>query len=649
MESEESIGSLVRRLETEYITGQTLSSKYVETSLYDDVSKIYAYLESKHTSGEVDALEREKPFFNIVLAARNIWFRATDLDRKNIRVKATKSEDVINQYVATALLQDWMRRENFGQFLNDWGINSSGFNECVIKFVEKGGRLVPSVVPWVRIICDSINFKDNPKIEILELTEAQLRNNPDYDQKMVEGLCESLSTRKTVERSQKDNKTGYVRIYEVHGEFSQAVYNSAKGIKTTKEDEDIYFQQMHVVSFVANEKGDTYDDYTLYCGKEKDPYMLTALLPEVDGSIALRGAVKNLFEAQWMINHTVKAIKDQLDLASKLIYQTSDGNFVGQNALSSIENGDILIHQPNQSLTQVQNNAHDITSLQNFGQQWKTIANEINGISEAMTGANPPSGTAWRQTQALLTESHSLFEIMTENKGLAVEQMLRQFVIPFIKKKLKNSKEIATTLEAHGIQKIDTMYLKQSAIKAMLNEDINSILNGQPPKQDLNGATQQAQQSQQAQGSQRFLKPSDISDTTWNDILKDMEWDLECDITGEDAPDKDDLTTLTTVLQTISANPRVLYDPNAKLIFNKILSVAGGMSPLELADAQPFIVPPTKRFTETLDYKDAPEDIKRQMEEQQGFQPSQQQPPQPTASAPNAGSSAVIGGLPVKK
>lgn len=580
----QSIGGLVRQLESEYVSGQTLSSKYVQTSLYDDVSKIYAYLESKHTTGDTDSLGRDKPFFNVVLAARNIWFRSTDIDRKDIKIRATKSSDVINQYVATALIQDWMRKENFGQFLNDWGINSAGFNESVVKFVEKDGRLIPSVVPWVRIICDSINFKDNPKIEILEVTESQLRKNKNYDQDMVNDLCSAISTRKTVEGAQKDNKSGYIRIYEVHGEFSQAVYNQAKGLEIKDGDDDIYFQQIHVISFVAN-KTSEYEDFTLYCGKEKDPYILTALLPEIDGSIALRGAVKNLFETQWMVNHSVKSIKDQLDLASKLIFQTSDGTFVGQNALSSIETGDILIHRINEPLTQVANVSHDTVQTQNFGSMWKSLGNEINGISEQMLGATAKSGTAWRQTEALLQESHSLFEIMTENKGLVVEQMFREYVIPFLKRKLNNSKEIVAMLSDHGIDKIEAMYVKKEATKRMIDKDIEAILNGEPPTQDLTGATQGVKEEMSSMGSQRFLKPSEVSDKTWKDIFKDMEWDLEIDVTGENT-DKDAMTTLNTLL-TIITDPvrsQALETPKGKLVFNKILELTGTVSPIELSE-----------------------------------------------------------------
>src|SRR6185503_15451255 len=132
--------------------------KYVQFSLSEDINKIYAYLESKHISGDTDSMGREKPFFNIVLAARNIWYRATDIDRKNIKVRPTKSQDDIGAFLATVHLQDWMRRENFGTFLNSWGINSAGFNETVLKFVEQDGKLIPSVIPWNRLICDSIDF-----------------------------------------------------------------------------------------------------------------------------------------------------------------------------------------------------------------------------------------------------------------------------------------------------------------------------------------------------------------------------------------------------------------------------------------------------------------------------------------------------------
>ena len=80
----ESLHSLVREAQENLTRGADKIGDYVEWSLYDTIQRIYAYLNSKHISGSTDSLGRDKPFFNIVSAAVNIWYRATDIDRKDI-------------------------------------------------------------------------------------------------------------------------------------------------------------------------------------------------------------------------------------------------------------------------------------------------------------------------------------------------------------------------------------------------------------------------------------------------------------------------------------------------------------------------------------------------------------------------------------
>lgn len=577
------VGALVREAKQNYTFGYTQKSQHVQDSLYDDVNRIEAYLNSKHTSGDQDSLGRDKPFFNICLAARNIWFRATDLDRKHML--NIQDKNALLALIAKIYLQAWMDKNNFGQFLNNWGLNSAAYNESVVKFVEQDGELVATVVPWTRLICDPVDFVNNPKIEILELTPGQLRQKEGYDQEKVKELLDDLTTRKNFNGQNKDNKADYIRLYEVHGLLPKS-YLTGK-----EEDEDTYVQQMHVITFTTTKKKGDIKDYTLISGREeKDPYMLTALLPEVDGSIGLNGAVKNLFDAQWMQNHSVKMIKDHVDLASKLIFATSDGNFTGQNALTSIETGDILIHAINQPITQLNNSSHDITQIQNFQNQWKVLANEINGISEAMLGQNPPSGSAWRQTQALLNESHSLFETMTENKGLAIEQMLRNYILPYIKRKLKNTKELVATLEANDIKKIDGRYVNNQATKAV-NEAIKKVVlsGGVVTPEEQAMATQMAQEKIKGgldeMEAVRSFKPSEITDETWADLFEDMEWDVHINITGEASNDENMIATLTTMLQVLGT-PQGLdalkNNPTFALLVNRILSTTGQMNPIEL-------------------------------------------------------------------
>lgn len=575
------ICELVRKAENDYTSGSTLISKYVEFSLKDNVEKIEAYKNSKHISGDTDSLGREKPFFNIVTSTSNIWFRATDIDRKNIKVRATKESNYINSLLASIKLQECFRKDNFGIWLNQWGRTLADYGTAVSKHVEKNGNMVSTVVPWNRLIIDAVDMYAAPIIEKLYLKPSELRANKAYDQKVVKQIIDATVARKTLSGEQKDSKSDYIELYEVHGELEEEYL---LGEEKTETENEKYVQQMHVVCFVQGENGE-YDDYTLYKGREeKSPYYITHLIEE-DGRVMAIGAIERLFEAQWMVNHSAKAIKDQLDIASKLIFQTSDGNFVGQNVLTNLENGDVMIHAPNQPLTQANNSSHDIQSLQAFSADWQSQANKTAGISEAMQG-EVKSGAAWRQTEAILQESHSLFELMTENKGLALEEIIKIFYIPFIKKQLDTTDEITATLSDYGMKEIERIYIKNKSIEESNKKNLEMIMNPEAPL-NFTSPEMEAQGIQQGlntTGAQRFIKPSEVGDATWKDIFKDMEWELEIDITGEQRDTQAAMTTLTTLYQSLVQNPS--EQDSAKMVRNKILELTGVVSPIELQTLQ---------------------------------------------------------------
>jgi len=591
-----SVADLVRKMEDEDQTGNTKMSKYVTFSMRETIEKVDAYLNSKHTSGDKDSMGRDKPFFNIVTAAVNIWYRATDIDRKNIILRATRQDQHVLAFIVTILLQEYMRKSAFGKFLNEWGRVLARYGSAILKFIEKDGELFSEVMPWNRMLVDPVDFDNNIKVERLWFTVAQLRAKKEYDQILVEELINAQTIRKTLDGQKTDNKSNYIEVFELHGELSLAYLTDKES------DEDTYVDQTHVISYVAKKEGATsdkkFDDFTLYAGREsKSPYMITHLIKE-DGRTLSIGAVEHLFESQWMVNHNAKAIKDQLDLASKLIFQTSDGNFIGQNVLNSIENGQVLIWSSKDGgspLTQVQNNSHDISALQSYGSQWKDNGREINGIAESMV-QQAKSGAAWRQTRAELQEAHSLFELMIENKGLDLEIIMIKRILPYLKKKMDTTDEIAAILEEHKINKLDSMYVPAEATKRVNKQIKDDILNKTPedieagnlfpPEQQQENMASEEQAIQKALnvfGSQRFIKPSDISTKTWKTVLKDFEWDVEIDVTGESKDKEAILTTLTTVLQTIGTNPLILQDPNMKMLFNKILSETGAISPIEIS------------------------------------------------------------------
>lgn len=585
----QTIGELVRKLESDDREGTTTISKYVEFNQRENLEKIDAYLNSRHISGETDSKGREKPFFNIVTAATNIWYRATDLDSKHIKIIPTKTSDEISSFLATVQLQDWMRRKKFGQFLNEWGLSLARYGSSILKFVEKDGELYFNVMPWPNMIVDPVDFDSNPKVEKIWLTPAQILKREEYDQELVKKLIHDLETRETSSGEQKDTKDEYIPLYEVHGEMPLSYLTG------DDKDDDIYQQQMHVMTFIdKKEEGKEWEDYSLVAGREtRDPYMITHLI-KADGRTQSIGAVEHLFQAQWMQNHSAKVIKDNLDLASKLIFQTADGKFIGYNALESIETGDILVHSDNKPLTQIYNRA-DITAQQSYQEQWKRLGNEIAGISEAMLGAAPKSGTAWRQTEALLKESHDLFELMTENKTLHIKDMLTTYIIPHVKKKMDNTDEIVATLEEHQLEYVDSRFIPTKAIKEIKKKMKNDILSGNIAnyvgrdtlRERIDVGTQKItdtlKQFLRSMGNKRSFKPSDVSDETWKEVMKDLEWDLEYEITGESKDTQVMADTLSRVLQFIGNLQGRPMSDEEKLVFNKILSITHAVSPLELS------------------------------------------------------------------
>ena len=573
---QEKISEIIRRVETNFNTGQTQISEHVNFSLKDTLNKIDAYINSIHTSGKFDTLQRPKPFFNIVTAARNIWMRATDIDRKNIRIKASKAEDYLLAFLASIHLSEWMKK-GFGTFLNDWGRTLATYGSAIVKFVEKDGELSSEVIPWNRLIVDAVDFDANPVIEKLYLTPSQLRQSA-YDQEMVEALIEnSKTTRKIGAGQQKDNLSDFIEVYELHGKLPLSY------LTDDEDDEKTYQQQMHVVSF-SGQKGKN-DDFTLYSGREKqNPYVITHLIKE-DGRTLGIGAVEHLFEAQWMVNHTAKMIKDHLDLASKMFFQTADPNFLGKNNLF-VETGAIFTHSQGNPLTQV-NNKPDIVAMQSFGQQWEGIAKQISGTPEAVRGETMPSGTPYSLGALLSQQAGGLFELMTENKGLALEDMLRKFIIPHLKKKMDTSEEIAATLEGYQIKQLDKAFIPKEVIKQSNQKIKEDILSGRIAEQpDMMAIQSQIQGQLNETGNQRFIKPSEISTKKWKEVFKDLEWEVECEITNEAQDKQAVMQTLSTVLQTIAGNPMILQDPNARLIFNRILETAGNVSPIELNQAE---------------------------------------------------------------
>ncbi len=598
-----SVGEIVRKAETDWRTGTVQKSKYVKFNPLDTLNKIDAYLNSTHTTGAYDSRGRKKPFFNIVTAQANIWQRATDIDTSKIKFRGDNSKAWLNAILAKIFVRRWMRKAKFPQVLNEWGRVLARYGSGIVEIVESDRNLSISVLSWFSTIIDAREFDPNPKIKVLELTEAQLRERVStrgYNKDAVKALIEkgADATRHIMEGTQTDTKPGYYRLYEVHANLSREQLKVARGKQDDVKEPDKYafLPQLHVLSMVGEKKseGTEWKDFTLYAGVlKKGVHRLTHLIKEDDRTISI-GSVENQFMAQWMTNESVKAEKDAIEIASRLALQTADESLTGQNVLDDFMSGDIFVHRMNMPLTKVDLSKPDIQSIGMQREAWRGLGREINGISEAMLGIQPKAGTPAAQTAMMLRENYSLFELMTENKGLDVIDWMREDILPFIQRtELAHSDEIGEALEDEDIARIDAAFLKSEAIKRTNSDVLKSISANLDRIQEGKGAlpidvggmlqqhTSSIQDSLNMMGNTRYFKPSELTDAQWAKQLEGFGWDMEIDVTGEETDTAEAYGAMADSLALIM-NPMYATNEDAKAVVRKMLALKGGISPLTM-------------------------------------------------------------------
>lgn len=568
--------NLIKKQVDNYTLLPVKINSYWDFNMYETTEKIEAYMAGKFTGDIYDAQGNKKFFDNITIAPRNKWKSATDIDRKNIRVKAKHGNDFYRPKIFTGLFRDWMDKVQFNKYLNQWGEVLATYSTAVTKVVEKNGELHVTVIPFNRLVVDPINFHANPKIEKLEFTPAQLRLNPSYNQDAVEKLIESHSSAysQTLKGEDKDYNDTYIQLWEVHGEFPVSYLKLAENLEPTEKEKKTYAQQMHVISITQDKAGEN-EYHTLYSGREsKDPYRIAHLVECFGRTLGL-GPVELLFDAQEVVNTMNYKADRQLDLASKQFFQTDDASFEGTNVLTDLENGVVLRHQTNMPLTQVNNTSHDVNYLNVRADRAKMSAKEISNTPDVVMGNTLPSGTAWRQAEMLNQEAHDPFEYMLENKGNALEDLIREDVIPFLLKKLKKmDKETIGSFTPVELAIIDEAWVESVAAEQAAKLFLEGKLITQQMLDDVKAPIKAALARG---GTERFLKSD-----SWQEYWDGFEYEVEVEITGEASDKNAALTTINSVLMMLAKNPQMMSDPTTRLLVSRALEESGTISPVEL-------------------------------------------------------------------
>ena len=133
--------SVVEQQIDNYISEKVTITDAYQFSQYETIQQIENFMHSKFTSGQFDSRGNPKPFFNITKGKVNIAIRATDIDRKDIKMKETTSDDYFRSFVGSKYNQELMKKMRLQDYLNEWGEDLRTYGSVVTKVVEKKGGL----------------------------------------------------------------------------------------------------------------------------------------------------------------------------------------------------------------------------------------------------------------------------------------------------------------------------------------------------------------------------------------------------------------------------------------------------------------------------------------------------------------------------
>lgn len=530
-------------------------SKHVEIidglsyNQFETLKKIEFYWNSRYLNGQKDELGKTKPFYNISKLATNVATRATDLDIKDVRVTSDNPDDRVRSMILNHELKNWFKEANFSYTLNTFGKTRAKYGGALVKKTVIDGKLNIEVVDWKNVVTGQTSVEDEAIIEIHYMSPSELSKK--------RGIWENVD--EAIEFAKKRNKKSEtnedkITVYEVHGEFPQSLNPDIED-----GDENTYERMVY---FIAGENET--EQVVLWNEQEKEnPYRFLAW-DNVPGRALGIGVVEDGFEAQMWTNDAVMAEKNVMDLAGKVFIKTNSEQ-IGNNALTDLENGAVIKLEDGADANVMNLTPNSLPQFQNTIERWKAQYERATNTFDAVTGETLPSNTALGSVAIQSAQASSFFDYRREEAGIFWKNVLMDWVIPHLIKKINKKHILASDFSADEIKLIDTAFSINEA-NTRLKE---AVLSGKIVTQEEYDQAIEAFRTFIAEdGKRRYL---DVPE----DYFKGYEKKISIDITGESRNKQAQLQSLFTVFSQVAENPGILQDPNLNRIFNEMLELSG--------------------------------------------------------------------------
>ena len=520
----------------------------------------------KHSQFADENDKSNKPFKNIVKPVLNLQYRSEDIDVKDIHIYVDDPEKYHLSFLVKKYHDDVFVLENdLDSYIDQLKESKIDYGGGLSKKLPSQAR--PEVVALQAIaFCDQADMMGGPIAVRHFFTPDKLREKKGkWDDKAIDDviLASEDSREPDINRDTSVKTPGkYIEVYEIHGTLPLRFLEET--------DSDEWVSQMQIVAFYrSKEKSENW--FVLYKGREsKWPFKLVQR-DAIFGRALGAGGVEELFDAQIWTNYDEIRIKELLDAAAKVIFQTGDTAYANRNKIHDMENLEITITEKGEKIEQIPTAAPvNIALFERSVREWYQSAQLIGASTDPLLGMQPPSGTPFRLQERVVQEGKGTHDYRRGKFAKHLEEVYRDWIIPHIAKKIVQGAKFLSELSSQEMQSIAEQ-ISENEVNRRVKE---KILNGELIlKEEMEELRLKIRSDFQKGGNKKFIE-------VLKDEMEGVEFKVKIDIAGKQKDLAAVVDSLSNIFRQVLATPQVLNDPRMAKLLNTILE-SSGFSPID--------------------------------------------------------------------
>ena len=496
---------------------------------YNNILRIDKYMRGEYWNcSDPNAL-----FWQLGTPRVPLYAKSIDSDIKNFDMVGVGKFNWFKAFILNTRFKQWARENRLALTLDDTSTGIGIYGSMVWKKIyDEDGEVGLELVDLKNLFFDQSvkNIIDSPVIEFHYMTEMEVRKR--YPEQASEIIKKSRKGAEDKQDETQEEETK-IEIVERWGEYRE------------EEDDDSVY--MHSISVGSGDGGVVMveDEIKLNGnGKPKDFPYFDFHGERLPGRWQGLGVVERLYNLQEQINTLVNQNSDANDIASLLLFKTSDTQTQG-NVLDSVKTGQIINSQDMQQL------AIDNRFIQTFIAQLREIemkADSLCYINDSISGDTPPSGVPFRSLAVATKAATSTFRYIKTSIVEKMGYILQEEIMPDQVRNF-NKEDLIDIMEGDG----DTRLYDQTIIEMEVKEwMLNKIKDRFVIFEEDIAIMKNKIQERLIREGRKHPTPGKYFD---------FKWGIRMNPTGESVDKNTQNAAIDGAIQDMSANPAIVNTP----------------------------------------------------------------------------------------